>query len=119
MKCAIVFFMFCLCLLSSLNSHADECPSNWKMLHPEWLWCDDFETDKAASYFERTGPFHRAAGVGLNGSYGMQSTWAIGMVDGGGLKLALGLTPPSSGITPPAGVDTTTKFRDIYSLSSL
>lgn len=106
--------MFYLCFPFSLIAKAGECPSNWKTLHSEWLWCDDFETDKTASYFERTGPFKRAAGVGLNGSYGMQSTWAYGAVDGGTLKLALGLTPQSSGITPPAGVDTTTKFREIY-----
>lgn len=93
---------------------ADECPSNWKILHPEWIWCDDFETDKTISYFEKTGPFNRTAGVGLSGSYGMQSRWTSGVSDGGSLKLAFGLTPPGSGINPPAGVDSTTKFRDIY-----
>lgn len=106
--------MFCLCTLFSLTSFATECPSNWKPLHPEWIWCDDFETDKTTSYFEKTGPFNRAAGVGLNGSYGMQATWTAGLSDGGSLKLAFGLTPPGGGFTPPAGVDTTTKYRDVY-----
>jgi len=96
-----------------LNSFADECPSNWKTLHPEWIWCDDFETDKVASYFEVDGPY-RTVGVGLNGSYGMQSTWVSGAAGAGGLKLAFGLTPPGGGFTPPAGVDTTTKFREVY-----
>src|SRR5260221_932979 len=74
-KYAISLIMFCLYALFSLNSFANECPSSWKTLHPEWIWCDDFETDKTTSYFEKTGPFNRTAGVGLNGSYGMQSTW--------------------------------------------
>ena len=114
MKYAIAFTMFCLSALFSFISLADECPSNWKTLHPEWIWCDDFETDKTASYFEKKGPFNRTAGVGINGSYGMQSNWTSGSVDGGSLKLAFGLTPPGSGIVPPMGVDTTTKFRLIY-----
>lgn len=114
MKYAISFAMFYLCALFSLNSFASECASNWKTLHPEWIWCDDFETDKTISYFEKTGPFNRTAGVGFNGSYGMQATWTSGLSDGGSLKLAFGLTPPGSGFTPPAGVDTTTKFREVY-----
>lgn len=114
MKYALSFSLFCLGILLSLNSFANECPSNWKTLHPAWIWCDDFETDKTASYFEKTGPFNRTAGVGFNGSYGMQSTWTSGSADGGSLKLAFGLTPPGSGFTPPASVDTTTKFKNIY-----
>jgi hypothetical protein len=98
----------------SLASFAGECPSNWKTLHPEWIWCDDFDTDKTTSYFDRSAQFKRAAGVGLNGSYGMQATWTQGLADAGSLKLAFGLTPSGSGIVPPAGVDTTTNFRDVY-----
>lgn len=44
----------------------------------------------------------------------MQSTWTSGSSDGGTLKLAFGLTPPSSRIIPPVGVDTTTRFREIF-----
>jgi len=113
-KYAISFVMSCLCSSLALNSFADECPSNWKTLRPQWIWCDDFETDKTASYFEKTGPFNRTAGVGFNGSYGMQSTFISGLLDGGSLKLAFGPTPAGSGFTPPAGVDTTTKFREVY-----
>ena len=93
---------------------AQECPSNWKALRPEWIWCDDFETDKLGSYFEKTGSFNRMAGVGYGGSYGMQATWNAGAVDAGSLRLALGLTPVGSGMAPPAGVDTTSKFREIF-----
>jgi len=111
-KRAITFVMFCLCASLASISFADECPSNWKTLHPEWIWCDDFETDKTSSYFEKTGPFNRVAGVGFNGSFGMRSTWTSGLVDAGSLKLAFGLTP--TGFSKPAGVDTTTKFREVY-----
>lgn len=113
-KDAFLLSILCLSSLLSLDSLANECPSNWKTLHPAWIWCDDFETDKTTSYFEKTGPFNRAAGVGFDGSYGMQSAWTTGQVDGGSLKLAFGLSPPGGGFTPPAGVDSTTKFRDIY-----
>lgn len=114
MKYIFSLALFCLGTSLSFNSFANECPSNWKTLNPAWIWCDDFETDKTASYFEKTGPFNRTAGVGLDGSYGMQSTWMAGQVDGGSLKLAFGLTPPGSGIIPPAGVDTITRFREVY-----
>jgi hypothetical protein len=97
-----------------MNSWATECPSNWKTLHPAWIWCDDFETDKISSYFDRDGILNRAAGVGLDGSYGMRANWTSGQVNAGSLKLAFGLTPPGSGINPPVGVDATTKYRDIY-----
>lgn len=106
--------MFCIYALLSYQSFANECPSDWKVQHPAWIWCDDFETDKTTSYFENPDPLTRTAGVGINGSYGMQATWTSGQMNAGSLKLAFGLTPPGSGLTPPAGVDTTTKFRDVY-----
>jgi hypothetical protein len=111
---AILLAACCLAFLASPYSRADECPANWKTLRPEWIWCDDFETDKVAGYFDRTGPFLRTAGAGLNGSYGMRATWGSGTVDAGSLKLAIGLTPPGSGIAPPAGVDSATRFREVY-----
>ena len=114
MRSALSLVVACLFSSLALNSFADECPANWKTRHPEWIWCDDFETDKTPSYFEKTGSFNRTAGVGFNGSYGMKSTWISGSKDGGTLKLAFGLTPPGSGLTPPTGVDITTKFREVY-----
>ena len=114
MKNAVSLFVFFLYSAYPLISLAQECPSNWKALRPEWIWCDDFETDKTTSYFEKTGPFNRVAGVGHNGSYGMQATWNSGTVDAGSLKLAFGLTPPGSGIASPAGADNTTKFREVF-----
>ena len=32
---------------------------------PEWIWCDDFEEDRIASYFEASMPIED--GVGLDG----------------------------------------------------
>jgi hypothetical protein len=63
---------------------------------PEWVWCDDFEQDRSASYFEvspRNGSFLRASGVGLAGSFGMRARYAAGQVDAGALHLAIGKTP--------------------------
>jgi hypothetical protein len=48
LKYAISFVMFCLCTSLALNTFADECPSNWKTLYPEWIWCDDFESGTPA-----------------------------------------------------------------------
>jgi len=63
---------------------------------PEWIWCDDFEQNRLAAYFEhedRGGSFDRAAGVGLEGSAGMRASWAAGQVSAGWLHLAFGRTP--------------------------
>ena len=41
-----------------------------------WLWCDDFEVDRSAAYFEyiaRNGAFTRAPGVGIRCSTGMRA----------------------------------------------
>lgn len=104
-----------LCLaLAIAPAFADECPANWASLHPEWIWCDDFETNKFSSYFETDATFARTAGVGLNGTFGARATFSNGVSDAGSLKLAFGLTPVGAGFTQPAGVDTTTKFREIY-----
>lgn len=63
---------------------------------PEWIWCDDFEENRLAAYFEhedRGGSFDRAAGVGLEGSAGMRASWSEGQVNAGWLHLAFGRTP--------------------------
>jgi hypothetical protein len=81
-----------------------------------WIWCDDFEADRLSSYFEyqsASGNFARAAGVGLNGSYGMRARWSTaGQVDAGALHLAFGKTPdPTTFRSVDAG---TQVYRDIY-----
>ena len=56
-----------------------------------WIWCDDFDSNRLASYFEvdsADGSFTRASGVGNGGSYGMRARWSIGQVSAGALHLA-------------------------------
>lgn len=80
----------------------------------EWIWCDDFESNRLAAYFEhndRDGDFVRATGVGLEGSAGMRASWAEGQVSGGWLHLAFGRTP--SGYFSP--VDAGDRdYREVY-----
>ena len=84
------------------------------VMHPGWLFCDDFEQNRLSHYFEYTNPngsFTRTTGVGLGGSTGMRATFAPGQSDAGSLKVAFGKTP-SSYIRPvDAG---TTIYREIY-----
>jgi hypothetical protein len=62
-----------------------------------WIWCDDFETDRTASYYEYDragGNFVREAGIGLNGSTAMHAHYVAGAgPDFGYLHLAIGKTP--------------------------
>ncbi len=80
----------------------------------EWIWCDDFETDRLASYFEHNdhgGDFVRASGVGLDGSAGMRASWAEGQVSGGWLHVAFGRTPGPYFAPVDAGQR---DYRDVY-----
>jgi len=80
---------------------------------PEWLWCDDFEQNRLASYFEvlaRNGSFVRAGGVGLRGSFGMRARYRAGQVDAGALHLALGKTPQAYFRSTARG----STYRDIW-----
>jgi hypothetical protein len=82
---------------------------------PGWIWCDDFEEDRLARYFEqgnRQGLFERAAGVGYGGSAGMRARWtAPGQVDAGFLHVAFGKVPASNFRPVDAG---TAIYRDVY-----
>jgi hypothetical protein len=96
---------------------ASECDS-WRDRHPEWVFCDDFESAGALNatgrYFEvndNAGEFKPAAGVGLHGSVGMQTVWQAGEVDGGNLKLGFGRSPSSYF---SKGIRTGEDFREIY-----
>ena len=96
---------------------APEC-TDWQTAHPEWIFCDDFESDRPlvgeGRYFEygdNGGDFVRLGGAGLDGSYGMRTRWQAGEVGAGGMKLSFGRTPNAymdRGIRP--GED----FREIY-----
>lgn len=79
---------------------------------PGYIWCDDFESDRMASYFE-TDPtlFARQAGAGVNGSFAMHAHWTAGQTDAGSLKLAFGSTPSAYFKAVDAG---TANYREIY-----
>lgn len=81
---------------------------------PEWIFCDDFETNRLSRYFEYSNPdssFERADSVGVLGSAGMRVRFKKGQVDAGSLKLAFGKTPSSYLRAVDSG---TTVYRDIY-----
>ena len=91
-------------------SFVPECESP----EPGWIWCDDFEADRLAGYFEYVdddGDFLRLESVGVDGSYGMRVRFQQGEVSAGALHLAFGKTP-SSYIDPVDGG--TAKYREIY-----
>jgi len=46
-----ILLMLIATLLSVAAMFASE-SDNWRVKHPEWIWCDDFETDRLSSYFE-------------------------------------------------------------------
>jgi hypothetical protein len=63
---------------------------------PAWIWCDDFEQDRSASYFEvqhADGRFTRDSLVGIAGSVGMHARFEKGRTQSGALHLAFGRTP--------------------------
>ena len=81
---------------------------------PEWIWCDDFESNRLASYFEYDnagGNFVRASGVGYGGSTGMRARWTSGAIGAGSLHLAMGRTPSSTFRPVDAG---TANYREMY-----
>src|SRR5262249_14342806 len=79
-----------------------------------WIFCDDFETDRTAQYFEYDnsgGKFARATGTGFGGSVGMRTTYTIGQASAGNLALAFGRTPSTYFRAADAG---TANYRELY-----
>lgn len=79
-----------------------------------WIWCDDFEEDRLASYFEvdsAGGAFVRVSGVGVNGSSAMRARFAAGAVSAGALHLAVGKTPQAYFRPADQG---TAIYRELY-----
>jgi hypothetical protein len=89
---------------------ANECAS----VQPAWIFCDDFEQDRTAAYFEyddAKGKFVRSVGNGINGSTSMRATYTSHKTGAGSLHLAFGRTP-SSYFRPVD--DGTTDYRELY-----
>jgi hypothetical protein len=96
----------------------DEC-QNWQSSHADWIFCDDFEDTgslvKQGRYFEyddNAGDFVPKAGVGINGSRGMQVRWQAGEVGAGGVKLAFGRNP--NAYMNKQNLRPNDTFREIY-----
>ena len=103
--------------LYEIEPAQDEC-DNWEILHPEWIFCDDFEVDSAfvrdGRYFEYNsngGDFVPLEGIGVDGSKGMRVIFQSGEVTAGGFKLAFGRNPNSY---MDKGIRDTEDFRDVY-----
>lgn len=95
----------------------NEC-ENWPALHPQWIFCDDFDDGTAlireGRYFEYgddSGDFAPVPGAGVNAGTGMRTIFQAGEVGAGGFKLAFGRVPGSYFDT---GIRNTEDFRDIY-----
>jgi hypothetical protein len=74
-----------------------ECP-DWQARHPEWLWCDDFESDAdlAKNYFDLNradGRFGVSSETAFGGHGALKATYSPTAEDAGGIKLSLGRTP--------------------------
>jgi len=81
---------------------------------PGWIWCDDFEQNRLASYYEYDnggGNFGPVVGVGRNGGTAMRAHFNVGTVSPGSLHLAFGKTPRSYFKPVDAG---TAVYRELY-----
>lgn len=92
---------------------------NWQNVHPEWIFCDDFEQDEPlvaeGRYFEYQddgGDFNRTPGTGYGGSNAMRVKWETGEVGAGGLLLAFGRNP--NGYMNKTKIRPTEDFREVY-----
>lgn len=74
-----------------------------------WIWCDDFETDRTASYFDVEGSAKLTAGAGLNGSVGLRGHFVPGTAQTGTRFVAFGKTTGMKAVD--AG---TANYRELY-----
>lgn len=93
-------------------AHATEC-DNYQTAHPQWLWCDSFESDTAinTNYFDvdrADGRMTLSSDSPFDGSHSLQMQYVTGQVDSGNIKLSLGATPVS-----PMNY-TNQKFDELY-----
>jgi len=94
-----------------------EC-EDWQVVHPEWIFCDDFEDQGPlvadGRYFEHddnAGDFVAVEGVGFGESRAMQVSFQAGEVGAGSLELGFGRNPNAymnKGIRPNED------FREIW-----
>jgi hypothetical protein len=107
-SCA-VFALACSCVHSASPL---EC-TNWARLHPQWLWCDDFETDASLeqSYFDvvrSNGSLGVVAEAAFGGASSLRNRYVLGMQNAGSIKFSIGKTP----VAPERFLDT--KFDEVF-----
>ena len=93
-----------------------ECESNWKTLHPTWIWCDDFETDKSSLYVDSN--YYgtrsvRSSGNGYTGDYSLRATFPAGdgtVVNAGDFMVTFGKSP----VTPKIDDSDETIYDELY-----
>lgn len=79
-----------------------------------WIWCDDFEQDRLARYFEVNtagGRLARSTGAGRAASTGLRQRFVAGEEHAGDLSLAFGRTPDAYMRPVDAG---TANYRELY-----
>ncbi|MHC4739014.1 MAG: right-handed parallel beta-helix repeat-containing protein [Planctomycetota bacterium] len=103
--------------IAAASVPANEC-DNWQTLHPEWIFCDDFEDGtplvREGRYFEYDndeGEFIVGDGIGVDGSKGMRALFQAGEVGAGNFLLGFGRNPNSY---MNNGIRETEDFREIY-----
>jgi hypothetical protein len=101
----------------SILPPADEC-AGWETAHPEWIFCDDFESDAPlvapGRYFEYgddEGDFVVRDSVGVGGSRGVRTRFEVGEVSAGGFKLGFGRNPNTY---MNKGIHADRDFRAVY-----
>jgi hypothetical protein len=104
-------------LMPVYSQIVNEC-ENWQAKHPEWIFCDDFESGepmvKQGRYFEygdNGGDFVPFQGLGLGNSIGMRTIFQQGEVGAGGMKLGFGRNPQGY---MNKGIRNTEDFREVY-----
>lgn len=94
---------------AGVRKHAGAAVAECDQPEPEWIWCDDFERDRMAAYFEASMP--RRPGVGRDGSYAVVGRYRPERSEAGNLKLAFGRTP--NGRFKPMG-EAGRNFAEVY-----
>ena len=79
---SMVVFTITLCIHRIHSGESD----NWQVLHPEWLWCDGFESGDALSVNYQdvsTNGMSVAAGEAFEGTHSLCQAYTPGQVDAG------------------------------------
>lgn len=114
MKATALLSMTALAALATTAHAAQplEC-TNWQQAHPQWLWCDDFESDSSLeqNYYDVNrvgGKFGVVGDTAYGGTKALRNGYVKGVEGAGWLKLSIGKTP----VSPKRYLDR--NFEDVY-----